>query len=330
MSAINTAPAKPLPTEANSASWHTIAKLFLAIFLPLALILTSLVYAILRMDANVQTQALQVQEAGEVQVSARILSHDFSDITSDLLFISKAPSLKRFIESGSKDEKIRVTEQFRNLSQEKQRYDQIRYLDAMGMEIIRVNMDGGQAIAVQDTALQYKGDRHYFRDSVNLPEGEVYVSPFDLNIENGKIEIPHKPMLRFGTPVFDRAGKRKGVVFLNYYGKYLLADFQRSMREKQHAMLLNQEGYWLSNPDPAQEWGFMLGHKRSFATQYPAAWKQISQQEQGSILTNEGLFTYTTHLSHTGQPAHHHPRREQRCFGKTGVFLENRFVRAGG
>lgn len=294
MSAINTVPAKPLPTEAKPASWHTIARLFLAIFLPLALILTGLVYGVLRTDADIQLRALQAQETGEVQVSARILSHDFGDIASDLLFISKAPSLKRFIESGRKDEKFRVIEQFRNLSQEKQRYDQIRYLDSSGMEIIRVNMDGGQAVAVQDTALQPKGGRYYFRDSVNLPEGGVYVSPFDLNIENGKIEIPHKPMLRFGTPVFDRSGKRKGVVFFNYFGKELLADFQESMREKQHAMLLNQEGYWLSNPDPAQEWGFMSGRKDSFATRHPAIWKQVSQQEQGSILTDAGLFTYTT------------------------------------
>lgn len=326
MSAINTAPAKPLPSEANSASRRTIAKLFLAIFLPLAMILSSLVYAILRTDANVQTQALQVQEAGEVQVSARILSHDFDDIASDLLFISKAPSLKRFIDSGRKEERDRVIEQFRNLSQEKQRYDQIRYLDSSGMEVIRVNLTEGHAVAVPDTALQHKGDRYYFRDSIGLPAGEVYVSPFDLNIENGKIELPHKPMLRFGTPVFDRSGKRKGVLFFNYYGKELLADFQRSMRESRHAMLLNHDGYWLSSPDPAQDWGFMSGRKDRFATRYPAIWKQISQQEQGSILTNEGLFTYTTVYpllasQHTTQGASQNALAKRAYFWKIVSFV---------
>src|SRR3989338_7238272 len=120
---IETTPARALPVEAKPAAWNTIAKLFLAIFLPLAMILTGLVYAILRTDANVQTQALPVQETGEVQVSARILSHDFDDIASDLLFISKIPSLKRFIDSGRKEEKDRVAEQLRNISQEKRRYD---------------------------------------------------------------------------------------------------------------------------------------------------------------------------------------------------------------
>lgn len=322
MRAANTVPDKVLPIEANPASWRTIAKLFLATYLPLALILTGLVYGSLRMDADIQLRALQVQETGEVQVSARILSHDFGEIASDLLFLSKTPSLMRFIEHGRKEEKDRVTEQFLNLSQEKQRYDQIRYLDSSGMEVIRVNMADGKAIVVPGTALQHKGDRYYFRDSIDLPAGEVYVSPFDLNIENGKIEAPHKPMLRFGTPVFNSAGKRKGVVFFNYLGKALLADFQNSMREKQHAMLLNQDGYWLSSPDPTQEWGFMHGRKDRFATQYPAIWEQISQQEQGSIQTDEGLFTYTTvypllssqHATRTSQPQGAGTRDSKRAY----------------
>lgn len=55
------------------------------------------------------------------------------------------------------------------------------------------------------TDLQYKGNRYYFKDSIGLEKDQIFVSALDLNVENGKVEIPHKPMIRFATPVFDNA-----------------------------------------------------------------------------------------------------------------------------
>ncbi|MEE9545071.1 MAG: hypothetical protein V3V55_05700 [Rhodospirillales bacterium] len=44
-----------------------------------------------------------------------------------------------------------------------------------------------------------------------LGHGEVFVSPFDLNVERGRIEEPLKPILRVGTPVFGEGGGKIGV-----------------------------------------------------------------------------------------------------------------------
>ncbi len=46
---------------------------------------------------------------------------------------------------------------------------------------------------------------YYFKDSIGLEKDQIFVSALDLNVENGKVEIPHKPMIRFATPVFDNA-----------------------------------------------------------------------------------------------------------------------------
>ncbi len=40
-------------------------------------------------------------------------------------------------------------------------------------------------------------------------KGEIFISPLDLNIEQGKIEQPLKPMLRLGTLIFDSSDKKK-------------------------------------------------------------------------------------------------------------------------
>jgi CheY-like chemotaxis protein len=47
-----------------------------------------------------------------------------------------------------------------------------------------------------------KGDRPYFKETIKLAENEIYVSPIDLNQENGAVEIPDVPTLRVATPIF--------------------------------------------------------------------------------------------------------------------------------
>ena len=68
--------------------------------------------------------------------------------------------------------------------------------------MVRVNLKDSVAVVVAEKDLQNKSQRPYFFNTLKLNRNEVYVSPFDLNIENKKIEIPLKPILRFATPVF--------------------------------------------------------------------------------------------------------------------------------
>ncbi|MEJ1963415.1 MAG: hypothetical protein WDO56_18410 [Gammaproteobacteria bacterium] len=55
-------------------------------------------------------------------------------------------------------------------------------------------------------SLQNKADRGYFQRASTLAAGELYISAFDLNIENGQVEQPLKPTLRLAMPVFDASG----------------------------------------------------------------------------------------------------------------------------
>lgn len=287
-------PSLPQLPDGKTISRLAVAKLFLALYLPMALVLTGLVYGTLRIDAEIGLQALRAQEAGEVKLAGQILTHDFEEVAADLRLLSRTPALKHFLDTGSPEEKQRLTAQFLDMSQEKRHYDQIRYLDSSGMETIRVNLVDGKAEAVPEKELQNKAGRYFFSDSLRLGQGEVYISPLDLNIEQGRIEIPHKPMLRFGTPAFDSAGEKKGVVLINYYGSELIGDFRRAMAEKRHAMLLNRDGYWLSSPDPSLEWGFMFGRETTFTGQYPEAWARIKAADEGVLMTGQGLLTHAT------------------------------------
>lgn len=294
---------KKLPTTA-------VLKLALVFLLPAILILAVLAYTMLRTDVNVRLHKLQTQETGAVRFAEQMLIHDFDSAISDLKLLAQAPSLRRYVNENSPDEKQRLTEQFKIFAQTKLRYDKIRYLDIGGMEKIRVDLLRQQAVVPREKDLQNEADQYFFREILKLAAGEIYVSPLDLNIEHGKVEIPYKPVIRFGIPVFNRAGRKQGILLINFHGQTLLDDFTHAMQEPQHAMLLNSDGYWLSNPDSRLEWAHMLGRDDTFGKYHPAAWAKISSMQQGSLLMPEGLYTVATvHplvlKAHEQQPDNH-------------------------
>lgn len=274
--------------------WSAYLLLFLSLFVPPAIVATSLFYWSLQVRVGQELSGLQSHETGQVKAAAHVLQHDFEKVTSDLMILAHAPFVRRFLESGSAEHKKGMTELFVDVLQEKQIYDQIRYLDASGKEVIRINLQAGKAQVVPEADLQDKKGRYFFQDSIRLSEDEVYVSPLDLNIEQGKIETPYKPMIRIGTPVFNRAGEKKGVILLNLYGGKLIDDFLQGMGAEGHEMLINRDGDWLSSPDRSQEWGFMFGNPHAFAKRYPVEWQTMSAGKTGSFITATGLLTYDT------------------------------------
>ncbi|MDE2117333.1 MAG: diguanylate cyclase [Betaproteobacteria bacterium] len=128
-------------------------------------------------------------------------------------------------------------------------------------------------------------------------------------------------MIRFGTPVFDSAGRKKGVIVLNYFGNELLQHFRVIMQggDPHSSMLLNHDGYWLSGAKREDEWGFMLGKsERTFGHDFPEEWRAISASERGTLQTAKGLFVYTTvypllpgQHSSTGSTLAHAPSQQE-------------------
>ncbi|GGW41422.1 sensor histidine kinase [Arenibacter certesii] len=103
-----------------------------------------------------------------------------------------------------------------------------RFIDPLGMEIIRVE---DNKISDADI-IQYKGNRYFFKESIRLKQGDLYVSNLDLNMEHGEIEIPYRPTIRFFTPLFLN-DELRGIVGLNLKAQNWLTHFKR-----QHVGLL--------------------------------------------------------------------------------------------
>ncbi len=275
---------------------RTSFKLFLIIFILTGTIISGVMLALYRSVTDTDLNNLKEKEQFAVALQHQSVSDIFSGIAGDLLFLSQQNELNEYLLTGDEALLGKIGAEYISTSKQKPIYDQIRFLDNNGMEIIRVNENNGSPAMVPPNELQSKQKRYYFEDCFKLGREEIFISPFDLNIEQDKIEKPFKPMIRLGTPVFDKTGKKRGIVLVNYYGKILLDKIIafEPISEGQF-MLFNTDGYWLLSPQPEQEWGFMFkDDQQTLAVVDQAAWKEISRLDQGQINTSKGIYTFKT------------------------------------
>lgn len=273
-----------------------LVKKFAGVFLPCSLLLTGILGIIYYDQVRSDRLAVKLNEVRKVETQAKVIAGDFGSIVSDLMVLSRLDAFQD-LQQGFVGKQQPLTTDFFSFSKYKRLYDQVRFLDQTGKEIIRVNFNQGQPSVVPQEKLQVQAKRYWFKDTLRLNQGEVFVSPLDLNIERGKVEQPLKPMIRFGTPIVDKFGQKQGIVVLNYFGKKLLDNFtQISSGLPSAAMLVNANGYWLKGVQSEDEWGFMFPDRqnRTFQKTFPLAWQQIAHQESGQFQTREGLFSFVT------------------------------------
>lgn len=287
----------PLIPPHNDIPLPALLKRFVLIYFPIVLIFSVGVAASIWRDGQGRLERTTVREEARITIARDVVTQDFAAALSDLRLFAKLPSLKSFLDTGATARRDGLAQYFLALSNETGRYVQVRYIDNEGREVIRINYDGDRSVVVPHEQLQDKSGRPYVGETLKLAEGEIYVSPMDLNVEHDRVETPHRPVIGFGTPAFDSGGHKKGMILLNYAGEILQQRFRAAMQggDVRSAMLLNRDGYWLSSPTSEDEWGFVLGRPdRNFGRVFPEAWGAISTSEHGTVLTRDGLFVYTT------------------------------------
>ena len=270
------------------------AKLFLLIFLPLLLLLNGGLLSLYLLHDRENQSLARSGAWTSVHVADKMMRIVLESVVSDLQWLASCQegkcAFKGNMPQGAQESLLEFV-------RSKRQYDQLRYLDITGMEVFRINWNFGEPYIVPSKGLQFKGGRQFFAQGLKLVGGDVYISPFDLNIEHGRLERPLKPVIRFATPVIDADGNRLGLVVLNFLGQRLLTQFgQTSNANGEWLMLLNKDGYWLKASDPAREWGFMFDDRRSltFKSLHAKAWSMMMENPSGQFFDREGLYTFAT------------------------------------
>jgi diguanylate cyclase (GGDEF)-like protein/PAS domain S-box-containing protein len=258
--------------------------------------LGAVVYLVYAGDIALAHARHEAEQKATLNAAVGLINKTLQSINHDLLYLASEGLLADAIAQPSEDANAALTREWQAFSRSKTIYDKIRWIDERGHERVRINYTLAGPLVVEAERLQDRSLRYFFQDTVRLRPMEIYVSPFDLNVEGEAIEVPHKPTIRLGTPLYDSENRRHGVLVLNYLGDDLFDRIVHTLPEiGRHFWLLNNEGYWLYHPNPEERWGFMFERDDlSLATRYPEAWARIQAETAGQFLDAEGLWTFGT------------------------------------
>ncbi|PSL12200.1 PAS domain S-box-containing protein/diguanylate cyclase (GGDEF)-like protein [Marinobacterium halophilum] len=208
----------------------------------------------------------------------------------DVMRLATSPLLTRYLQQPQPADLELLQQSYLSLARLQPDYDQIRFINRAGQEVIRINrLASGDPYIVPAAALQNKADRYYIREGMRLGVGERYLSPLDLNVEQGEIEVPYKPMLRMVMPV-DQP-QREGLVVINYRGHDLLQQMGSALPSPLQPLLLNDAGQWLLGGG-SRDWQFMFTPQTGLAVEMPAQWQQIQQQPRGAVAAGTDCYVY--------------------------------------
>lgn len=241
-------------------------------------------------------EKVEYSEQSVIQLQKAYIDFSLQMIASDLKFMNESIVYTDYINGRQSIDQ--VLSDMVVLMKERPDYDQLRYIDENGMEIIRLNNNGEvKIVAAED--LQDKSSRYYFVETMKLGVGEVYQSPIDLNIENGVLEIPHKPMIRVGMKVIDELGEVRGILMINYNaGPMIQAIEGISGNSDGNSFLLNGNSHYIAGTED-ENFAFALGESEKvigFDEQYPKAWQIMSEE----ATSNNVIQTYSCGMLLTG------------------------------
>lgn len=204
----------------------------------------------------------------------------------ELHVLATSDLMQDFIKQKAHAQKM-VTKYLLDRAKAHENFMQLRYLNNEGDEVIRIERKDllSQPLITPKTKLQNKKNRYYFDEIRKLPANKICFSDIDLNVEHGKVDVPHVPTLRIGIPIFID-NKREGMLILNIFMYELLKNLE--LEENYKLYFIDSQGHFLIHPDPAYSWSKYLNKALTLKDVFPDQSKEILLQ---SNYSSDNLFT---------------------------------------
>ncbi len=246
-------------------------------------------------QSQLQTRINNViqHEKNELKQAKKAFLQQLNHASRDLLILRNNHHFKDH-DILSSVNRAQLEQDYANFISIKNFYTQIRILDLTGKELLRVHRDKHNVAIVSAEQLQDKSHRYYFKQAIKMNPSAIFISPLDLNFENGEIERPYKPMIRLASVLMGPKGTKIGLLIVNLEGAHLLSQLDNiSKNSSGNIMLLNKDSYWLFG-DTNKQWSFMFANKpqHRFKDQQPHIWQSMQTQANGIIENENNVYIY--------------------------------------
>lgn len=215
-----------------------------------------------------------------------------SEVSNDIAIIAKSPALQHYVENPTPENTSDVNRLFKITLQHKASYFQIRWIgvENKGKEIIRFDKKNDRIF--QSDTLQEKGDREYFKKSLDIDQGEFYFSEINLNEEYGVISEPFTPTLRAASPIFNSKEQPIGVLVINVDMSGLYQSFRNISGEDSQFYLIDPKGQYLYSPNEEDRFATQRDKNHNFYKDFSIKPEEITDLSENFDLLQTGDRSY--------------------------------------
>lgn len=232
---------------------------------------------------------------------------DFLEVgTNDLQFLNDFYALRRYLywrdigDERQMDYWQTITlDTWRNYSSSYDYIYKVRWLDNDGREKLGVRRDfinQGVTRIMKPSEMRNQSETEYFKATQKLnKDSDIYISELSLNREQGAIERPLNPVVRFATPIIAENGVRYGMIVYNLAATRFFEFIGLANKNNQGRTfyLIDQQGQFLYHPDSDKTFGNILGHGANFEQFYPNVLaKALENKGTGIINTKSDIIAY--------------------------------------
>lgn len=247
-----------------------------------------------------------------------LLEQLYLQSSSDVLFLSQTPPIEGLIDAKNNAEEFEydlwhdsLTIIFSEILNSKPDYFRISYVGVadQGRELVSVVRNIGGVHSVPKTLLQFEGGENYYQSSLLTQPGSVAISNVELKRIQGEIVLPHQPVVRISTPIYDpNTGELFGVIVIHVNFGRFMTNLVEDKLSRFKLYLANFEGDYIYHPDPVKRFSAELEHNYFLQKEFPQLATVIEKKtdeqgfsdlhnEQGAISPSYFLFI---HLSKYG------------------------------
>jgi signal transduction histidine kinase len=248
-----------------------------------------------RMELETLLNQLQSIENRENDIVVERIRKQFTEIIGDLYILAELSSTRKFANSANVTSLDELESDFSNLAKRKKIYQKISYIDTEGEFIAGVQYNETLDNASLLKRRQSNPDVDVYEDTKSIFKNQVYVSSFDMTIENTNSAIPH---IKFAIGVYDDNNSRKGIVILDYMGDKLLElmDQYSFYENRSENFILNRDGESLKVSQSLRQ---KILEKKSpekifFKKVFPEEWEKMTDASSGDFFSVNGFYVYTT------------------------------------
>ncbi|XUJ37407.1 cache domain-containing protein [Bradyrhizobium japonicum] len=117
--------------------------------------------------------------------------------------------------------------------------------------------------------LAEQGRALLFQAAVRLAEDRVVVSPVELDVDDGVVQMPDVPTLRVAAPLFGSDHRLFGIVVVNVDMRQVFDRIRISIRNGEAVYVVGRSGDYLVHPDRTREFGSQLGTPTRWQDDFP-------------------------------------------------------------